>query len=155
MKIAISTDHAGFEAAKQLQEFLTSSAYECLYFGPESPDPNDDYPDFIKPAVKSVADGECEVGIIFGGSGQGEAIVANRFRGVRCGVYYGAARPLDGIGDEYEILRLTKQHNDANMLSLAARFLNQSEIEQAVTVWLETPFSEEDRHIRRINKIDS
>lgn len=148
MKIALSTDHAGFEATKQLQEFLTQSGRECVYFGPETQDPDDDYPDFIKPAAKAVADGECEVGIIFGGSGQGEAIVANRFRGVRCGVYYSSS-------DNYEILRLNKQHNDANMLSLAARFLDQSEIEQAVTVWLETPFSGEDRHVRRINKIDS
>jgi ribose 5-phosphate isomerase B len=155
MKIALSTDHAGLEVAHRLQEFLTGKGYECVYFGPEVADPEDDYPDFIKGAAKAVAEGECSVGIIFGGSGQGEAIVANRFRGVRCGVYYGAARPLDGTGDKYEILRLNKQHNDANMLSLAVRFLDQQEIEQAVTVWLETPFSEDGRHVRRINKIDS
>jgi ribose 5-phosphate isomerase B len=151
MKIAISTDHAGYEAARHLQEFLTAAGHECVYFGPSGQDPADDYPDFIKPAAKAVADGECESGIIFGGSGQGEAMVANRFRGVRCGIYYGS----DGTGDGYEVLRLNKQHNDANMLSLAARFLDQSEIEQAVNVWLETPFSKEDRHVRRINKIDS
>lgn len=155
MKIALSTDHAGFEATRHLQEFLTKKGYECAYFGPEVANPEDDYPDFIKGAARAVAEGECAAGIIFGGSGQGEAIVANRFRGVRCGVYYGSARRLDGTGDKYEILRLNKQHNDANMLSLAARFLDQHEIEQAVTVWLETPFSEDGRHVRRINKIDS
>lgn len=151
MKIAISTDHAGFEAAQRLQEFLTSKGYECVYFGPSAHDPADDYPDFIKPAAKAVSEGECEVGIVFGGSGQGEAIVANRFRGVRCGVYYGS----DNTSDGHEILRLNKQHNNANMLSLAARFLDQSEIEQAVSVWLDTPFSEEAKHVRRVNKIDS
>lgn len=155
MKIALSTDHAGFKSIQKLHETLVRSGYDCMYFGPESTDSDDDYPDFIKPAAKAVADGVCDAGIIMGGSGQGEAIVANRFRGVRCGVYYGAAKPLDGTGDKFEILRLNKQHNDANMLSLAARFLDQAEIEQAVKVWLETPFSEDGRHIRRINKIDS
>lgn len=161
MKIALSTDHAGFSSLQKLERFLERGGYECLNYGPELYDPLDDYPDYIRAAAQSVASGECQFGIIFGGSGEGEAIVANRIRGVRCGVYYGPARPittLDAQGsaaeDAYEILRLNREHNDANMLSLAGRFLNQAAIEKAVAVWLETPFSNEDRHIRRLSKID-
>ena len=162
MKIALSSDHAGFSALQRLQRFLERGGYECLNYGPELYDPLDDYPDFIREAAKVVASGECKYGIIFGGSGQGEAIVANRTPGVRCGVYYGPANPLKTLdaegseaSDEYEILRLNRTHNDANMLSLAGRFLDQAAIEKAVAVWLETPFSNEDRHLRRIGKIDS
>jgi ribose 5-phosphate isomerase B len=161
MKIALSTDHAGFVPLQKLQAYLESGGHECLNFGPLQYDPADDYPDFIKPAADAVANGDCEFGIIFGSSGQGEAIVANRVPGVRCGVYYGPATPngvIDAEGntalDEFEILRLSRQHNDANMLSLAGRFLDEEEIEQAVTIWLKTPFSNIDRHIRRIKKID-
>lgn len=162
MKIALSTDHAGFSSLQKLQMFLERAGYECLNYGPELYDPLDDYPDFIKAAAKAVASGECQFGIIFGGSGEGEAIVANRVTGVRCGVYYGPAKPVQPVDaegseaeDEYEILRLNRKHNDANMLSLAGRFLDQAAIEKAVAVWLETPFSNEDRHVRRIGKIDA
>jgi ribose 5-phosphate isomerase B len=162
MKIALSTDHAGFKSLQKLEFFLERGGYECVNYGPEIYDPEDDYPDFIKNAAKAVASGECQFGIIFGSSGEGEAMVANRFKGVRCGVYYGPAKPHGPIeaegreaADEYEILRLNRQHNDANMLSLAGRFLDQAGIEKAVTVWLETPFSEKERHTRRVQKIDS
>lgn len=161
MKIALSTDHAGFSSLQKLQRFLERAGYECVNYGPELFDPLDDYPDYIRPAAKAVASGECKFGIIFGGSGEGEAMVANRIPGVRCGVYYGPAKSLwtiDAEGseakDEYEILRLNRRHNDANMLSLAGRFLDQAAIEKAVAVWLESPFGNEDRHVRRINKID-
>lgn len=161
MKIALSTDHAGFESLKKLQVYLELLGHECTNFGPESYDVDDDYPDFIAPAARAVAANECEVGIIFGGSGQGEAIAANRHKGVRCGVYYGPAKIVDSVDasgasaqDEYEILRLNKQHNNANMLSLAGRFLNAEQIEIAAHIWLETPFSNEERHARRIQKLD-
>jgi ribose 5-phosphate isomerase B len=161
MKIVLSTDHAGVELLKQLEMFLTAKGHTCLNVGPTSVDPEDDYPDFIFPAAKVVSEGEYERGIIMGGSGQGEAMVANRVRGVRCAVYYGpakAAGPVDAEGiaavDEYDILRLSRQHNDANMLSLAARFLTREDIEKAVTIWLDTLFSGIERHARRIAKLD-
>lgn len=161
MKIALSTDHAGFEQLQSLQVFLTTQGHECVNFGPQSLDPADDYPDFIFPAARAVASGECEVGIIWGGSGQGEAMAANRLLGVRCGVFYGPARApgaVDADGntatDDYEILRLNRQHNHANMLSLAGRFLDQATTEQAVTIWLQTPWSDADRHARRVRKLD-
>lgn len=162
MKIALSTDHAGFDQLKKLAEYLESLGHECHDYGPATFDKDDDYPDLIFPAARSVAGGECSFGIIMGSSGQGEAMVANRVKGVRCAVYYGPApvpAAIDAEGhlaqDAYEILRLSRQHNDANMLSLAARFLSQSEIEQAVTIWLDTPFSNIERHGRRIKKIDA
>lgn len=161
MKIALSTDHAGFEKLKQLKEFLDSAGHNCVNYGPKSYDSNDDYPGFIRPAAEAVASGKCEVGIIFGGSGQGEAMTANRVAGVRCAIYYGPAKAVEALdvsghnaSDEYEILRLSRQHNNANMLSLAGRFLNNKNIELAVSIWLNTPFSDEERHTRRIAKID-
>lgn len=161
MKIALSTDHAGFEDVHSLAKFLTDKGHECVNFGPTVFDEADDYPDFIFPAARAVANGECELGIIWGGSGQGEAMVANRVKGVRCAVFYGpvqATRAINAEGDaakdEFEVLRLSRDHNNANMLSLAARFLNQEDIEKAVTIWLETPFTGVERHARRIKKID-
>lgn len=161
MKIALSTDHAGFEQLGALQEFLAAAGHECINFGPQSLDLNDDYPDFIFPAAYAVATGECEAGIIWGGSGQGEAMAANRVHGIRCAVFYSPARAKQAIdvegteaADDYEILRLSREHNHANMLSLGARFLTQEEAEFAVTTWLQVPYSDKDRHIRRINKLD-
>ncbi len=161
MKIAISTDHAGFENLKKIKQFLISLGHEPVDYGPTEFIETDDYPDFIRPCAEAVASGECEVGIIYGGSGQGEAIVANRVKGIRCGVFYSTAKavePIDAEGnmseDEYEILKLNRQHNHANMLSLASRFLTEDQIEKAVSVWLSTPWSEAERHTRRVNKID-
>lgn len=161
MKIALSTDHAGFEQLKTLEKFLISKGYECVNFGPKEFDPEDDYPDFIFPAAQAVAAGECEIGIIMGGSGQGEAMAANRIKGVRCMVYYGPAKAVGAVdadgnesSDEYEILRLSKQHNNANMISFAARFVSQDEIEKAVVIWLDERFSGAERHDRRIKKLD-
>lgn len=161
MKIVLSTDHTGVELVKQLAAFLGEQGHECTNIGPIEVNPDDDYPDFVYPAAKAVATGEYEYGIIMGGSGQGEAMAANRIPGVRCAVYYGAATPVGSVdaegamaADEYEILRLSRQHNDANVLSLAARFLSWEDIEKAVTIWLETPFSHADRHVRRIAKLD-
>lgn len=161
MKIALATDHAGYEMLKELQVYLESLGHECVNYAPKSLDLTDDYPDFIAPAAYAVASGHCEKGIILGGSGQGEAMAANRLRGVRCAVFYGPAvarRPVDAEGDishdPYEIIRLERRHNDSNVLSLAARFLNVNEMKAAVKLWLDTPFSEEERHVRRIAKLD-
>ncbi len=162
MRIAVSTDHAGFQNIDKLKKLLTEMGHECVSFSPTLFDSGDDYPDFIYPAAHAVAKGDCQLGIIYGGSGQGEAIVANRVKGVRCAVYYGpaiATGPVDATGteaqDNYEILRLSRLHNDANVLSLGTRFLAWRDIERAVRIWVETPFSCDERHIRRIKKIDS
>lgn len=161
MKIALSTDHAGFELLKRLEEFLITQGHECVNFGPKTFVTDDDYPDFIFPAADAVAAGECERGIIMGGSGQGEAMTANRVTGVRCALYYGAVSATGAIDadggvaqDGHEIVRLSRQHNNANVLSLAARFLSWEDIEKAVTIWLETPFSNIERHARRVAKLD-
>jgi ribose 5-phosphate isomerase B len=150
MHIALSTDHAGYERLKTLRQYLESLGYHCEYFGPIQFDPDDDYPDFIKPASQAVSSGECERGIIMGGSGQGEAMVANRLPGVRCAVYYAPALAEDGI----DIITLSREHNDANMLSIGARFVSDDQVMEVCQRWLETGFSSEDRHIRRIKKID-
>lgn len=162
MRIAISTDHAGFQNIQRLYDLLVKLGHEPVTFAPKKLDPSDDYPDYMYPAARAVAVGDCEMGIIYGGSGQGEAMVANRVPGVRCAVFYGpaiAVGPVDASGNEatdtFEILRLTRQHNDANMLSLGARFLAWPDIERAVSLWLQTSFSSDERHIRRIKKIDT
>lgn len=161
MKIALATDHSGLDQLREIQAYLEELGYECLNFGPKTLSPMDDYPDFIVKAAHSVASGECQRGIVMGGSGQGEAMSANRIKGVRCAVFYGPAvakRPVDIEGDishsPYEIIKLERLHNDANMLSLAARFLNLNEMKQAVKLWLDTEFSGEERHQRRIRKLD-
>lgn len=161
MKIAVATDHAGFEHLKHLKEFLESEGHECLDFGPESFDAGDDYPDFIFPAAQAVAKGDCEAGIILGGSGQGEAMAANRVKGVRCTLFYGpvaAKTAVDAEGttsdDPYEILKLSRRHNHANVLSLSARFLDIDQTKHAIRTWLSTPYDEAERHTRRVKKLD-
>jgi|SRR5688572_5428500 ribose 5-phosphate isomerase B len=161
MKIAVTTDHAGFEQLKQLKAFLVEQGHECVDFGPKELDMADDYPDFMFPAAKAVASGECEVGIILGGSGQGEAMAANRVKGARCTVFYAPVMPTGSINaegenakDEFEILRLSREHNLANMLALGARFLTPANMRKAVTTWLEAPLGTVDRHKRRAEKLD-
>ena len=145
MKIALATDHAGFELKETLIAHLTEAGHEVVDCGAHTLDPHDDYPDFIRTAAEKVVSGEVERGIILGGSGQGEAIVANRLPGIRAVVYY---------GEPSDILRLSREHNDANVLSLGARFLATDEAQNAVSTWLATPFSRDERHVRRIQKID-
>lgn len=161
MKIAITTDHAGFEACKELKLFLEQLGHEVVDYGPKSYDADDDYPDFIYPAARAVAAGQCERAIIMGGSGQGEAMVANRVPGVRCALFYGlvtAKTAVDAEGntsqDPYEIVKLSRQHNNANVLSLSGRFLAIDEMRTAIKIWLETEFPPVERHLRRIAKID-
>lgn len=166
MQVYIASDHAGFELKEKLKNYLGELGFEVKDFGPFVFDKNDDYPDFVRLVAEAVTnDPENGRGIILGASGQGEAMVANRFSGVRAAVFYspavallarrslGAAGAEEG-GGESEIIKLSREHNDANILSLGARFLNEGEAKTAVKLWLETPFSGEERHIRRIRKID-
>lgn len=161
MKIAITTDHAGFEALQILDKYLVSLGHETVNYGPKTLDMEDDYPEFMFPAANAVANGDCERGIILGGSGQGEAIAANRIKGVRAALFYGpviAKTAVDAEGkmsdDPYEIVKLSRQHNDANILSLSGRFLSQDEMKTAIEIWLETPFSGVERHARRVKQLD-
>lgn len=162
MTIALATDHAGFEGLQQLQQYLETLGHNCRNYGPTSFNPEDDYPDFIFAAAQAVAGGQCQRGIIFGGSGQGEAMAANRMHGVRCALFYGPVVASGAINtegetsdDPYVILRLSREHNNANMLSLAARFLSPEEINKVAKLWLELPDATVERHLRRIAKLDS
>lgn len=146
MQVYIASDHAGFKLKEKIKNELGELGFEVKDFGPFVFDKNDDYPDFVRLVAEAVAnDPENGRGIILGASGQGEAMVANRFSGVRAAVF---------CGDNLEIIKLSREHNDANILSLGARFLSEEEAKTAVKLWLETPFSGEERHTRRIGKID-
>lgn len=142
--IYIASDHAGFELKKALIEHLKSKGLEVEDIGAHVFDKDDDYPDFIYPCAKKVGENPGSLGIVMGGSGQGEAMAANKALGVRAALYYGA-KP--------EIITLSKEHNNANVLSLGARFLTVDEAVEAVDLWLITKFSGEPRHARRIEKI--
>lgn len=145
MKIHIGTDHAGFELKNKLVEYLKTLGHDVLDHGAFSLDPTDDYPDFIKPVAEAVSKDPQSKGIILGGSGQGEAMVANKFDDVRAIEYYGG---------EIEIVKLGREHNNANILSLGARFVADDEVYEAVKVFIETDFSNEPRHVRRIEEIN-
>lgn len=151
--INIASDHAGFEHKEAIKEWLKSEGYEVVDHGAYEYEEDDDYPDFIAPAANAVAVDPNERAIVIGGSGQGEAIVANRFPGVRAVVFNGQYAPADGRDVPEEII-IARQHNDANVLSLGARFLSIREAIEAVEIFLDTEFSGDDRHIRRIEKID-
>lgn len=147
MKIYIATDHAGYEMKEALASYLEKDlGYTVADMGAHQSDMNDDYPDFMALAAQEVShDPTGSRGIIFGGSGQGEAIVANRYPKVRCAVYYGG---------NLDVLRRSREHNNANMLALGARFMSVDDAKAAVKTWLETPFNEEERHMRRLKKIE-
>lgn len=146
-KVHLATDHAGFELKEMVKGHLKKVGYTIKDHGAHEYNEDDDYPDFIHPAAEAVAEaGGEDRGIIFGHSGQGEAMVANRHRGVRAAVYYGG---------ESEIITLSREHNDANVLSMGAGFLSESETLDAVNTWLKTTFSDAPRHRRRIEKIDN
>ena len=154
MRIYIGSDHAGFELKEKLKIYLEKLNYEVTDKGAFSLDNNDDYPDFIKPVAEEVAKNENSFGIILGGSGQGEAMCANRLSGVRAVVYYGGENfQTDINGNKMNIITGARLHNNANVLSLGARFINEEEAKEVVKLFIETPFSNDERHIRRINKI--
>jgi ribose 5-phosphate isomerase B len=156
-KILISSDHAGFELKKVLAPFIRELGFEVKDMGAFEFDAEDDYPDFVMPLAEEISAASEHnsdlKGIVIGGSGQGEAISANRFKGVRAVVFNGQYRPDDGRYIPHEIVT-SREHNDANILSLGARFLSVEDAKNAVEVWLSTSFSGDERHVRRIKKID-
>jgi len=144
MKIVLATDHAGFDLKNHVKDYLTKKGYQIEDFGAYEYNSADDYPDFIMPAARVVGSSKNTFGIIFGGSGQGEAMTANRVKGVRAVVYYDGPK---------KIIELARMHNDANILSLGARFLSKEKAIDVIDLWLKTPFDGE-RHLQRINKLD-
>ena len=139
MKVYIGSDHAGFEMKKDLISYLKEQELEAIDCGPEKYVHDDDYPDYVS-KEKTV------IGIVIGRNGQGEAIVTNRFSKVRCAVFYGGSK---------HIITLSREHDDANILSLGSSFLTNEEARRAVDLFLHTKFSGDERHIRRIKKIEN
>ena len=144
MKIYLASDHAGFSLKQFLGDHLKAIGYTVEDCGALEMDPLDDYPDFIIPTAKKVANNPNSRGIIMGGSGQGEAIAANRINGARAVVYYDG--PID-------IVRLSRTHNNANILSFGARFITQEKAADVLDLWLNEPF-EGGRHKKRLDKLD-
>ncbi|MDX1503706.1 MAG: ribose 5-phosphate isomerase B [Thermoanaerobaculia bacterium] len=141
MRIALASDHAGFRYKEKIKAHLRAGGHEVADFGTDSTE-SVDYPRFIFPAARAVADGECERGIVLGGSGNGEAMAANRLRGVRCALCWGV-----------ESARLAREHNDANMISLGERMMPLELALEIVETWLTTPF-EGGRHVARLVQLD-
>jgi len=162
MKVYFAADHAGFELKNSLLAFVREElALDVEDCGAFSYDKDDDYPECIAVAAKKLSEDVAAAldsrAVVIGASGQGEAIVANRFKGVRCALYYGApsVSQKDMSGKELDMLSSTREHNDANALSLGARFLSDEEAKKALKQWLSRDFSGEERHLRRIKKIDT
>jgi len=160
MQVYFASDHAGFELKNALVEYVRTLGHTVEDCGPEGFDADDDYPELIARAVRKLS-ADAKIGhesraIVIGASGQGEAIVANRFKGVRCALYYGPAgrNQTDMGGKEFDILASTREHNNANALSLGARFITIDEAKEVVKKWLEISFSGEERHARRVRQID-
>ncbi len=145
MKIYIGSDHAGFEMKKDLISYLKESGLEVVDCGPDKYIHDDDYPDYVSIVAGHVSKEKNVVGIVIGRNGQGEAIVANRFSFVRCAVFYGGSKHM---------ITLSREHDDANMLSLGSSFLTNDEARRAVDLFLHVKFSGDERHIRRIKKIE-
>ena len=141
LKIAIASDHAGYQYKEKIKEHLISMGYQVKDFGTDSEEPVD-YPLFIRPAAEAVARGECDQGIVLGGSGNGEAIVANKVRGIRCAVCWNT-----------DSARLAREHNDANVISLGQRMIGPETALSIVDTWLSAQF-EGGRHKRRIEQIE-
>ncbi|MFP4053989.1 MAG: ribose 5-phosphate isomerase B [Phycisphaerae bacterium] len=142
MKIAIASDHAGFVYKERIRQYLTAAGHEVRDFGTYSAE-SCDYPAFIRPAAEAVARGDYQRGIVLGGSGNGEAIVSNRVPGIRCALAW-----------DLRSARLSREHNDANVLSLGQRMLAYEEVEEILDLWLTTPF-DGGRHQQRIDQIDT
>lgn len=139
--IALGTDHAGYQHKEAIRTLLESSGYQVLDFGAHS-DQSSDYPDFVRPAAEAVAAGKAHFGVVLGGSGNGEAIVANKVRGIRCGLCWNAWS-----------VDMTRKHNNANVMALGARVVDVDEARELVKQFLNTEF-EGGRHQRRVEKIE-
>lgn len=144
-EVHLASDHAGFALKKLIQAQLSADGYRVIDDGPHELDSDDDYPKTVRPAAQAVQSDHHARAIIFGKSGQGEAMAANRLRGVRAAVY---------IGGNLEIIRLAREHNDTNVLSIGAQFVSVEDARTAVELFLQTPFSGEERHVRRIAMLD-
>lgn len=142
--IILAADHAGFMHKEAIKAYLDGESIEYADMGAHTEVPDDDYPEIMIPAARAVADDPHMIGIFVGGSGQGEAIVANKVDGIRAAVLHAYNE---------DIVRLSKEHNNANVLAIGARFMTEDEAVKAVTLWLNTPFSKEERHVRRIAQI--
>ena len=142
LTISIGTDHAGFPLKAPIAKFLQARGHTVIDYGCHSTD-SCDYPDFIRPAAKAVSEGKADLGIVLGGSGNGEAIVANKVKGVRCGV----------VWDEWSA-EMTKLHNNANCISIGARPVSEAVALKLVGIWLDTQFEGGGRHQRRVEKIE-
>ncbi len=160
MKIYFGSDHAGYELKEKLKTFVSSLGYEVVDKGAFAFDKDDDYPDFCRPVGEAVASEEGSFGIVLGGSGQGEAMSANRVPGARAAVFYGPHLPVGAAdvsgrqsSDPYELITLAREHNNANILSLGARFLTDEEAKTAVKLFIEGTFSGAERNLRRITKL--
>lgn len=143
--IFLASDHAGFKLKEKIKNQLILNGKAIYDFGPHSFDSQDDYPDFIIPCAKKVAKTKDAIGIILGGSGQGEAIAANKIKGIRAATIYHYDK---------KAIKLSREHNNANMISLGARFLTEDQALEAVDLFLKTGFSNEQRHKRRLRKIE-
>jgi len=144
-KVFLASDHAGWELKEALGAFLSERGFQVEDLGPVTYEKDDDYPDTIAPLARAVAEEQGSMGVAVGLSGEGEAMAANRHKGARAAVYYGG---------NPEIFKLSREHNDANILSLSAKFLTQEQAKEAVLAWLMTDFSGDERHLRRIKKLD-
>lgn len=159
MKIYLAADHAGFELKNALLAFVRELGHEAIDCGAPSFDVSDDYPPIIAEAARQLSEdamkGADSRAIVIGGSGQGEAIVANRFKRVRCALYAGeTARQIDASGKSLDMITSMREHNNSNAISLAARFISTEEAKVAVERWLNQSFSGDERHVRRIKQID-
>lgn len=141
----MASDHAGFELKRVLAEFLRAQGNEVVDLGPEVLNSGDDYPDYMMPLAQRVVGEGGSFGIAIGGSGEGEAMAANRIQGARAAEYYGGA---------LEVVKISREHNNANILSLGARFVDETQAKEAAALFIATPFSGEERHVRRIAKLD-
>lgn len=159
MNIYIASDHAGYEMKNELKEYLSDLGYNVEDLGANTYNPEDDYPDYAKLISENISKDVTNIGILICGTGQGEIMAANRNPGVRCALFYGEAIPKTQIdisgtesNDSYEIIKLARSHNNANVLALASRFIDIEQAKKAVSVFIETPFSNEERHVRRLSK---
>ena len=157
MKVFFSSDHAGFQLKASLMSFVKSLGHDVVDCGAPSLNDGDDFADYVIPMAKKVAAEKESVGIALGASGQGEGMAANRIKGVRAAVYYGEAfgSQTDAMGNILNLIQSARSHNDANVLALGARFLSDAAAKDAVKLFLDTPFSGDERHSRRIAKIDA
>jgi ribose 5-phosphate isomerase B len=148
MEVIFGSDHGGFELKEALKAYISSLGYEVTDVGAHTYEPGDDYPVFVQAAIEELqVKGSDARAIVLGGSGQGEAMVANRYDGVRACLYY-----ADTYVDGQHIVAVSRQHNDSNVLSIGARFVDIDNAKAAVRLWLETSFSGDERHVRRLSQ---